>query len=197
MNGDSSAALWYLLALMLPLAALFARRLPIGNIMRMALIWVAIFAVGLILATLWTRNRAYWDDFLVDAGLSSVSVRGGTVSIPRDENGHFWVEARLNGVSKRMLIDTGATQTTLGREAAQAAGVKSDDPFGVIVNTANGPALERRATLRTIEIGSISARDFPILISQRDDLNVIGVDLLSSLKNWRTEGNRLVLEARK
>ena len=78
MNGDQQmSVIWYLLVLLLPLAALFARRIPIGHVMRMALMWVGIFAVGLILATLWTRNRgavapapwAYGDDDLEGARL--------------------------------------------------------------------------------------------------------------------------------
>ena len=43
----------YVLVLILPLSALAARRLPIGDAIKMALAWAAIFGVLLIIVTLW------------------------------------------------------------------------------------------------------------------------------------------------
>ena len=43
----------YVLVLILPLSALAARRLPIGDAIKMALAWVAIFGVLLIVVTRW------------------------------------------------------------------------------------------------------------------------------------------------
>lgn len=50
----------YALVLILPLSALIARRLPIGDTVKLALAWVAIFGVLFIVVTLWqgaTGNR--------------------------------------------------------------------------------------------------------------------------------------------
>ena len=47
MNGDDTAQMVFLMtALLLPLSALMARRLPLSAALRLALIWVAIFAGG-------------------------------------------------------------------------------------------------------------------------------------------------------
>lgn len=43
----------YALVLILPLSALVARRLPIGDAIKLALAWVAIFGVLFIFVTLW------------------------------------------------------------------------------------------------------------------------------------------------
>jgi aspartyl protease family protein len=43
----------YVLVLILPLRALAARRLPMGDAIKMALAWVAIFGVLLIVVMLW------------------------------------------------------------------------------------------------------------------------------------------------
>lgn len=193
-STDQIDALWYLLLLVLPLSALIARRLPLGATIRMALMWVAIFAVGLVLATLWTRNRGYVDGFLVDAGLSSSVVTGSTVELARGEGGHFWADVTINGVSRRMLVDTGATNTTISRATARAVGATVDDSFGVLIDTANGQAIEHRATLDTLELGSIHAKDVAVLVSESDGTDLLGIDFLAQLKGWRAEGNRLVLE---
>lgn len=43
----------YVLVLILPVSALVARRLPIGDTIKMALAWIAIFGVLVIIVTLW------------------------------------------------------------------------------------------------------------------------------------------------
>lgn len=46
MTGDATSLIFYLLVLILPLSALAARRLPAGRVIKLALAWIAIFAVG-------------------------------------------------------------------------------------------------------------------------------------------------------
>ena len=50
MTGDNAAQFVFILtALLLPLSALAARRLPLSATLRLALIWLAIFAGGALL----------------------------------------------------------------------------------------------------------------------------------------------------
>ncbi|PTS76587.1 hypothetical protein DBR17_14505 [Sphingomonas sp. HMWF008] len=53
MNGNGFDALYLALMLILPVSALAARRLPLGQTVKMALAWVVIFAVMFLLVTLW------------------------------------------------------------------------------------------------------------------------------------------------
>lgn len=55
MNDQSSDVIYYLLILLLPLSALMARRLPIKDVFKMALAWVAIFGVAFLLVMLWQQ----------------------------------------------------------------------------------------------------------------------------------------------
>jgi len=53
MNGDQlPGALYYALWLMLVISALVSRRLPGGKMVKMALIWLAIFATAILLFSL-------------------------------------------------------------------------------------------------------------------------------------------------
>jgi aspartyl protease family protein len=54
-NDQSSDVIYYLLILLLPLSALMARRLPIKDVFKMALAWVAIFGVAFLLVMLWQQ----------------------------------------------------------------------------------------------------------------------------------------------
>lgn len=194
MSADTQFdALWYLLALILPASALFARRLPLAQTLRMALAWAAIFAVALILATFWVRNRSAVDGFLADAGLTGDLVTGRTVELQRGEGGHFWANVVINGTAQRMLVDTGATNTAITRATAKAAGIVVDEGFGVMVETANGTVVDQRATIDRLDLGSIHARNMPVLVGENLGSDLLGIDFLSSLKSWRAEGNRLIL----
>ncbi|MCC2601097.1 hypothetical protein [Sphingopyxis yananensis] len=54
MTGDGIVqTIWFIGAFTLVISALVARRLPIGDVLKMALIWIAIFAVMFAVASWW------------------------------------------------------------------------------------------------------------------------------------------------
>lgn len=199
MSGDDwPSAIFYVLILLLPLSALLARRIPLGQTARMAAAWLGIFAVGLLIVTAATRAGVTRDGLSQMLGLSDQLVTGSTIAVPKAEDGHFWTTVRIGSQTRRMLIDSGATTTSISLETAQAAGIDATaDKFGAIVNTANGPIIERRATAPSIEIGAIHVKDLDILVGRSDGPEVIGMNFLSALKSWRVEGDRMILEPRK
>jgi len=46
-------------------------------------------------------------------GLDDQQVAGKELKVTMASDGHFWVDATINGVPRRMLIDSGATVTAL------------------------------------------------------------------------------------
>ena len=59
----------------------------------------------------------------------------------------------------------------------------------------SGPAPATLGYIDRLQVGSIERMDFPININERDDMNLLGMNFLSSLKGWRVEGNYLVLSS--
>ena len=55
MTDQSFDVIYYLLILLLPISALMARRLPIKDVFKMALAWIAIFGVAFLLVVLWQQ----------------------------------------------------------------------------------------------------------------------------------------------
>lgn len=53
MTDNSMDMVYFALALILPVSALAARRLPLGDTIKMALAWVAIFGILFGLVVLW------------------------------------------------------------------------------------------------------------------------------------------------
>ena len=128
-------------------------------------------------------------------GLDSQRVAGSELRVSMSADGHFWVQASVNGVPRRMLIDSGATVTAISGATARAASV--DTGVGltpVILRTANGLAPARTGTIDELRIGNIVARDLKVVTSPGlGDLDVLGMNFLSELESWRVEGRTLVL----
>lgn len=128
-------------------------------------------------------------------GLDPQVVSGREVRIRMASDGHFWARATINGVERRMLIDSGATVTAISEATAAAAGVDANVGFApVVLKTANGMAPARTGSVEELRLGNILARDLKVVVSPAfGDLDVIGMNLLSKLASWRVEGRTLVL----
>ncbi|MFM9853057.1 MAG: TIGR02281 family clan AA aspartic protease [Sphingomonadaceae bacterium] len=195
MTSDQTAGFIYgLLCLVIVGSSLAVRRLPMGQMAKYALAWVAIFAGMMLAFSFRDEAAALWQRVTASFSPQKPRVSGEEVRINRGDDGHFSIETMINGKPTVLLIDTGATVTTLSRTVAEAAGVDIDTVgFGVIVDTANGQMTMRRARARSISIGPIKRENQPVWVSEDDNLNVLGMSFLSSLGSWRVEGKTMVL----
>ena len=128
-------------------------------------------------------------------GLDKQQVVGEEVRIPMGRDGHFWAKVRLNGVEKRMLVDSGATVTALSEATAAEAGVAADATLvPLLMKTANGTVRADAGTLDRLTIGAIEARGLKVVISPGlGDTDILGMNFLSELRSWRVEGRTLIL----
>ncbi|WP_294301904.1 TIGR02281 family clan AA aspartic protease [uncultured Sphingomonas sp.] len=199
MSDDSASFLWGIGALVLVLSALSARRLSFGQIVRSALGWIVIFAV----ATLAFANRDRIAPIVTDIGerlgIGGQTVVGDTVRIQMSEDGHFWARVTLNGVEKRMLVDSGATITAVSEATAAEIGIEPNAVgFPVVINTANGSVTARRGRVERVSLGMLETKDLGVVVSPTfGDTNVLGMNFLSRLGSWRVEGRTLILEPKR
>ncbi len=128
-------------------------------------------------------------------GLRDQEVTGTEMRVPLSRDGHFWVRASLDGVERRMLVDSGATATTLSPRTAERIGLDpSEGIVPILIHTANGTVRARSATVREMRLGNIVARDVMVVIAPGlGDMDVVGMNLLSRLKGWRVDDGVLVL----
>ncbi|WP_150291310.1 retropepsin-like aspartic protease family protein [Sphingobium estronivorans] len=200
MNSDQAmSSLWYMLALVLVGSALLARRAPMSGMLRMAMMWVVIFAALLGLFKIGEKYGLFSSRSGAGGGLPAAPpparVDGQALHIPIAADGHYWVEGSVNGSPVRFLIDSGASVTALSVASARTAGLNFDlDASGVSMMTANGKIDAKRSTIATLAIGPIRASDLDIVISPAfGDVNVIGMNMLSRLKSWGVQGGEMVL----
>lgn len=175
---------------------LLLQRIPyVGAAIRM------LFSVGLLaLAFLLITQRASLDPMLArltsSFNLDRQEVVGDEVRIRMAPDGHFWANVRLNGVKRRMMIDSGATVTALSERTAAEAGVNPEkDLLPVVLRTANGTAEARSGTVDRVLLGDISAKNLKVVVSPAlGDMDLLGMNFLSRLKSWRVEGETLILQ---
>jgi aspartyl protease family protein len=170
-------------------------RLPfIGALIR------TLFSLALLaLVAVLLLERAPYDPTLARIagrfGLDEQKVVGEEVRIAMSRDGHFHATVTINGVRRRMLVDSGATVTALSAGTAAAAGLEPDATLlPVVLRTANGTTTARTATVGELRLGNIVARDLKVVVSPAlGDMDLLGMNFLGKLRSWRVEERTLVL----
>ena len=200
MSSDETLNLvWIVGALALALSALSARRMGFGEFLRALVGWLMIAAIAWALLTHRTQVEALVTAAAEKLGVGQQEVSGDTVRITMGPDGHFWARATLNGVPKRLLVDSGATVTALSEDTAREIGVAVDKGgFPVVLTTANGTIAASRATIKHVRVGALETEDLSAVVSPSfGDMNVLGMNFLSRLGSWRVEGRTLILEPKR
>lgn len=202
LTDEGLARLVYLVGLMILVGGgLRAYRNRLPQALKHAGIWVLIF---LVMVTVY----AYRGPLLRLAGpvLSELNpdravvvtdpngVR--TLTVARSSDGHFNIEANVDGADVRFLIDTGATGTVLSERDAVRAGIAVDAlAFNRPIQTANGLAFEAQTRVGRLEIGPFALRNVGVGVLRDDQLNtsLLGMNVLSRFASLKVEGDRLIL----
>lgn len=192
MSSNGPSVVFYIVAIVFIASSLIGMRQPIGKTLKMVLAWVAIFGVAFILFSFRSEFSNLGQRLRSEATGSPI-IEGEAVRIPISDDGHFWVDAKLNEEKVRFMVDSGATVTTISRQTAEAAGLEAGGRTAV-VSTANGPVRVTQGTADRLAVGSIERTDFPVDVNDQDGMNLLGMNFLRSLRSWRVEGNYLVLQ---
>jgi len=154
-NNNMLGGVYILLAMMLVLGGLMARREPGLKLAKMALAWILIFAAGFVLFAF--RDDFGWVAQRLKAEAVGTPVQDGfETRIPMAIDGHFWVDASLNGKPVKFLVDSGATMTTVGRNTALSAGVEISPQRDQYVELETGSCACRPAAPRTSRLAEFA-----------------------------------------
>lgn len=112
-------------------------------------------------------------------------------------DGHFRVDARVQGRHVDFLVDTGASVVVMRETDASMVGIHlMPRDYTALVSTANGKIKAAPAKLERIEIGDITVFDVQALVLPDDALsqNLLGVSFLSRLRRYEFADGRMLLE---
>jgi len=110
-------------------------------------------------------------------------------------NGHFIIDAAINGTEIALLFDSGASTIALSPDDAERLGIRRNRlRFTERYETANGVIMAAPVTLDQIRIGQLvyynveaAVIDAPISIS------LLGMSFLGRLDSFEVAGDRLIL----
>lgn len=191
-NDVMLGSVYILMAIMLVLGSLMARRERAAKLLTMAVAWIVIFAAGFVLFT-FRDDFGYLAQRLKAEAIGSPVSEGRETRIPMAIDGHFWVNAKLNGRDVKFLVDSGATMTTIDRETAKDAGIEVSQRRDQFVRTGNGVIRVSSGRADELSVGTIVRRNVGLQVADNDDLNVLGMNYLSTLSRWGVEGRWLIL----
>lgn len=141
-------------------------------------------------AALWSRLGGALNPALGQAGPE------GSIVFRKSDDGHFHIEAEVEGTRVRFVVDTGASSIVLGPADAARLGfdlAKLD--YSVPVMTANGEGRAAPVELRSMTVGSIRLEQVRALVNEAPmDGSLLGMSFLSRLGGFAVEGDKLVLK---
>ena len=112
------------------------------------------------------------------------TLQGGKLelTLPRARDGHFYLTAKINGITTDFMIDTGATLIAIPENQAKQAKLKSSHP--ITLNTANGTTTGyltqiKQFTLDTVHFSNIKAVIIP---DTKDDTGLLGMNFLQNFE---------------
>jgi aspartyl protease family protein len=189
MPSDDIASLVFYAVLLVAIggAMLFELSGRGGRALRQMLVWVVIFA-GVALGADWYMGAT--------APRQQVLNNGTRIEVPAGRDGHFHLDANLNGTDIDFIVDTGATYVSLSRRDAQAIGLDIDKlRFNGIAVTANGRVATAPVTIDRFAIGDTTDRQVSAVVidSELQD-SLLGMSYLRRFARISFENDMLVLE---
>ena len=160
-----------------------------GTALRNIAIWIAI---GLVLVLGYSLKDQITGALMPSAGTEGA---GGEMIFQRASDGHFHVEAEVDGTIIRFMVDTGASDVVLTQSDAQRLGFDTAAlDYTQVYSTANGTVYGAPIRLSSMTVGTIRIDDVRASVNSGEmDGSLMGMSFLSRLSGFVVEGDRLIL----
>lgn len=174
------------------------RRRQLPTALASIVLWAVIFGVAL-------TGYAYRDDLSGVAarvfgelvpGAAVVDETHGTATFRSGIDGHFQINATVDGTPVRTIFDTGASAVVLTAEDARRVGLDTRAlTYDMPVSTANGIGRAAVVTLDTIEVGGIVRHNVRAFVAEAGalDTSLLGMSFLGTLSSYSVSSNALQL----
>lgn len=115
--------------------------------------------------------------------------------LKRRWDGHFYVDAQVNGELVNFVVDTGAFGVILPVETARRLGIPFDESeFQVIGSGASGPVRGKTITLERVSVDGKEVRRIDGAIAEGLDKPLLGQTYLSRLSSVEMSGEYMRLQ---
>jgi aspartyl protease family protein len=172
-------------------------RLKPKSALRNAAIWAVIFLVVIGFFSFRQDAAMIGNRIMSELSPTQGDMRDdGTIAFSAGPDGHFRIQALVNGSRVTFMVDTGATDVVLAPDDARRIGI---DPanlnFTQFAQTANGTVRGASVDLNSLIIGPIDIRHMPATVNGADmSDSLLGMAFLNRLTGWRVSDGVLTLE---
>lgn len=121
---------------------------------------------------------------------------GRTATLRKENDGHFWATAYVNGAPVRFIVDTGASVIALTPRDARKAGLDPAAlPRSAVVSTANGKVKAGWTRLEEVRIEKIRVKGVDaVVIDEGLEHSLLGMSFLSQLDSWQVSPKTMSLK---
>jgi aspartyl protease family protein len=197
-DGDWQSFSYLLILLTVLLGSLFSRRdLPFRKVFKYLGIWSVL---GLIIIVLYSY-RFEFSDFktriLGEINPSWAQTnKDGKIEVKLAQDGHFYIDAEINNIPARFMIDTGASDIVISVKEAKRIGINTKKlSFNKPYQTANGTSWGASIKFDKLKVGSAVFSDVNASVNNADmGTSLLGMSFLRRFKKYEFYQDRLILE---
>lgn len=163
-------------------------RASLGKLMQQALIWGLIFLGAIAVVGL-------WDDIRQTVRPMQTTVADGRIELPRAPDGHYYLNADVNGQPVRFVIDTGASQVVLSQADAEKVGIDTTRlAYLGRAYTANGMVRTAPVRLETVAVGAMIHKDVRAVVNEGNlEQSLLGMSYLQRYSSIEITNGAMVL----
>ena len=199
-NIDSSQYpnMVYLSLLLVLLVSSFisSRKFKTSTIIKQATLWSVIALIALIIYSF--RHDFYQIKNRVTTELfpnKIMQINEKQIAITVSNNGHYYIEIKINQHPITFMVDTGASDIVLNLSDSKKVGINFDKIYSFKkYQTANGSITSGLTQIKEMELGKIKFYNVDVSISDRDmGTSLLGMSFLNRFKKYEFYQDRLVL----
>jgi len=127
----------------------------------------------------------------------AASAGGGTqIVLTAGSGGHFITDGSINGKVVRFLVDTGATNVSMGQAEAQRLGIDYSRGQRGIARTANGDVIVTRVSLGSVRVGDVTVYNVDAIVTPMAMEHILLGNSFLSRFQMKRDNDVMVLDKR-
>ena len=156
--------------------------------------FVFMVAAGIVIGLAWPSNERE----APAAAAATESVPPGDrreTTLVREDNGHFYAHAKVNGELVRFVVDTGASTVALTVEDAERVGIPVNPAtFEVVGEGASGMVRGKHIIPESVDIDGKRVDNVRASVLEGSRLSLLGQSYLSRMGEVQMKGEYMVLK---